>query len=408
MTHKKKLLIYNYLFFSVLLLLYMAVTLFLFHRQSVSYDGKYASDIHPYIAEMQGIDSGYDFPYPILFLTGRFFSLFTPPHHAMALAITFLNALTAPVLKYYLDKFLNVPAAVSCKKGILSSLSVFSMLFVSMLYPLTYLGRYNELGENYLYRYLGTFTPNPYHNATYLAARPFSILAFFSFLEILEFYEKEDKWFHPKYLMLGTFLFLSTMAKPSFTLVFAATAGLIMLYRLVRSRFHGIKAFFQCGIWFIPTFCALLYQFGDVFQSQGAVEKGIGFGFLTAWSTACDNIPRAILLATAFPFTVLLFCIMHREFPPILRFAWQFFLISLLTLMFLYEKGYRLIHINFSWGYMYGLFFLYLISLLVLARKSFEQKQPVWQLSLQWIMYGLHFLCGIDYFRILLSGGLFH
>ena len=52
MTHKKKLLIYNYLFFSVLLLLYMAVTLFLFHRQSVSYDGKYASDIHPYIAEM--------------------------------------------------------------------------------------------------------------------------------------------------------------------------------------------------------------------------------------------------------------------------------------------------------------------------------------------------------------------
>ena len=73
MTHKKKLLIYNYLFFSVLLLLYMAVTLFLFHRQSVSYDGKYASDIHPYIAEMQGIDSGYDFPYPILFLTGRFF-----------------------------------------------------------------------------------------------------------------------------------------------------------------------------------------------------------------------------------------------------------------------------------------------------------------------------------------------
>ena len=198
------------------------------------------------------------------------------------------------------------------------------------------------------------------------------------------------------------------MAKPSFALVFAATAGLIMLYRLIRSRFHGIKAFFQCGIWFIPAFCALLYQFGNVFQPQGAVEKGIGLGFLTAWSTACDNIPRAVLLATAFPLTVLLFCIAHREFPVMLKFAWQFFLISLLTLMFLYEKGYRLIHINFSWGYMYGLFFLYLISLLVLARKSFEQKQPVWQLSLQWIMYGLHFVCGADYFRILLSGGLFH
>ena len=215
MKYKKKLLIYNYLFFSVLLLLYMAVTLFLFHRQSVSYDGKYGSDIHPYIAEMQGKDSGYDFPYPILFLTGRFFSLFPPPHHAMALAITLLNALTAPVLKYYWDKLLKVPTAVSCKKGILSSLSVFSMLFVSMLYPLAYLGRYNELGKNYLHRYLGTFTPNPYHNATYLAARPFSILAFFSFADILDFYEKENKWFHPKYLMLGTFLFLSQWPNPA-------------------------------------------------------------------------------------------------------------------------------------------------------------------------------------------------
>lgn len=248
MRNRKKLFIQNFLFFSVLLLLYVVVTLFLFHRQSVSYDGKYSSDIHPYIAEMQGIDSGYDFPYPILFLTGRLFLLFTPSHHAMAFAITLLNALTVLVLKYYWDKFLKVSTSVSCKKGILSSLLVFSILFVSMLYPLTYLGRYNEVGENYLYRYLGTFTPNPYHNATYLAARPFSILTFFSFVDILDFYEKKDKWFHPKYLALGIFLFLSTMAKPSFTLVFVATAGLVMLYRLIRSRFHGIKAFFQCGI----------------------------------------------------------------------------------------------------------------------------------------------------------------
>lgn len=408
MTQKKKILLQNYIFFFVLLLLYLAVTLFLFHKQSVYSAEKYVSDIHPYIAEMQGIDSGYDYPYPILFLTGRLFLFFTSPQHAMAFAITLLNGLTVPALKYYFDKFLKVSEGSSCKKGILSSLFVFSLLFASMLYPLTYLGHYNEFGENYLYRYLGVFTPNPYHNATYLAARPFSILAFFSFLEILEFYETEDKWFHPKYLMLGAFLFLSTMAKPSFTLVFAATAGLIMLFRLIRSRFRGLKAFFQCGIWFIPTFCALLYQFGNVFRPQGTEEKGIGFGFLTAWSTACDNIPRAILLAAAFPLTVLLFCILQSKVPAMLKFAWQFFLVSLFTLMFLYEKGYRLIHINFSWGYMYGLFFLYVISLLVLARKSLEHKQPFWQLSLQWAVYGLHFLCGMDYFRILLEGGLFH
>lgn len=408
MEQKKKILFQNYAFFSALLFLYLIVTLFLFHRQSVYYGGNYVSDILPYIAEAQGLDSGYDFPYPILFLMGRLFLPFTSPQHAMAFAVTLLNGLTAPALKYYFDKLLKISAGNSCRKGILSSLLVFSLLFASMLYPLTYLGRYNPLSENYLYRYLGVFTPNPYHNATYLAARPFSIFAFFSFLDILEFYEKEDKWFHSKYLMLGTFLFLSTMAKPSFTLVFVATAGLIMLFRLIRSRFRGIKAFLQCGIWFLPTFCALLYQFKNVFQPQGNEEKGIGFGFLTAWSTACDNIPRAILLATAFPLTVLLFGMLGKKIPTMLRFAWQFFLMSLITLMFLYEKGYRLNHINFSWGYMCSLFFLYAVSLLVVARNSLQNKQPFWQLFIQWTVYGLHLICGLDYFRVLLEGGLFY
>lgn len=408
MEPKKKATLQNYIFFLILLLIYLTVTLFLFHRQSVSYSGTYVSDIQPYIAEMQGISTGYDFPYPILFLTGRLFLFFTTPQHAMAFAVTLLNGLTAPALKYYFDKFLKVSDSNSCMRGLFSSLLTFSLLFASMLYPLTYLGRYNPLGENYLYRYLGVFTPNPYHNATYLAARPFTIPAFFLFADILGFYEKEDKWFHPKYLLMGLFLFLATMTKPSFTLVFVAAAGLIMLFRLIRSRFHGLKAFFQCGIWFIPTFGALLYQFGNVFQPQGNAEKGIGFGFLKAWSAVCDNIPGAILLATAFPLTVLLFCALQKEVPAVLKFAWQFFLMALATLIFLYEKGYRLSHVNFSWGYMHGLFFLYTVSLLVLAKKSLRHSRPLWQLFVQWFAFSLHLICGLDYFRILLQGGLFH
>ena len=399
----------NYIYFSILLLIYLSVTLFLFHRQSVLYSGKYLSDMLPYIAEIQGIDSGYRFPYPIMFLVGRFFLLFTTPQHAMTFAVTLLCGLTAPVLKLIFDQFLKVTDSSSPWLGVFSSLLVFSLLFTSMLYPLTYLGRYNPLGEDYLYRYLGVFTPNPYHNATYLAARPFTIPAFFLFADILGFYEMKDKWFHPEYIFMGLFLFLATLTKPSFTLVFVAVAGLIMLYRLIRSHFHGIKAFFQLGIWFIPTFGVLLYQFGDVFRPKsGEADKGIGFGFLKAWSTAHDNIPVAILLATAFPLTVLLFCIIRKEIPAILRFSWQYYLMALATLVFLYEKGYRLEHVNFSWGYMYGLFFLYTVSLMMLAKNTLKRIQPMWQLVPQWIMYGLHLICGLDYFRVLLQGELFH
>ena len=326
----------------------------------------------------------------------------------MALAVTLWNGLTPVVLKYYFDRFLQVRDAGTAKRGIISTLLAFSLLFVSMLYPLTYLGRYYGLGEGFLYRYLGTFTPNPYHNATYLAARPFSILAFLLFADILTFYEKEDKWFHSKYLSFSLFLFLATLAKPSFTLVLVSTAGVIMLWRLLHCRFQKIKAFFQIGIWFIPTFLVLLYQFGSVFRPGSDTGKGIGFGFLTAWSTLTDNVPRCILLGMAFPLTVLLFGLLQRQLPGLLKFSWQFFLAALLMLAFLYEKGYRLFHVNFAWGYMYGLFFSYTVSLIVLVKNTLQRGQPRWQLTGQWLIYGLHLICGIDYFRILLQGGLFH
>ena len=408
MTVRKRIHMQNLFVFFLLLSAYLAATLFLFHRQSVRYGGNYPSDILPYIAHMQGQDTGYDFPYPILFLTGKLFLFFTSPAHAMALAVTLWNGLTPFVLKYYFDRSLQVRTAGNAKRGMLSSLLVFSLLLASMLYPLTWLGQYHPPGEDFLHRYLGTFTPNPYHNATYLAARPFSIPAFFLFADILTFYEKEDRWFHPKYLCFSLCLLLSTLTKPSFTLVLAGTAGIIMLWRLLSCRFRQIKAFFQMGVWFIPTFLVLLYQFGNVFRPDSKTGSGIGFGFLTAWSTVSDHIPLSILLAMAFPLAVLLFALAHRQVPGLLKFSWQFYLAGLLTLLFLYEKGYRLPHVNFSWGYMYGLFCSYTASLIVLVQNTLKRRQPAWQLTVQWGIYSLHLVCGIDYFRILMQGGLFH
>lgn len=391
-------------FFILLFLAYLAVTLFLFHRQTVRYAGRYISDITDYLSTIQGIEVAYRFPYPVLFRTGSFFALFTTPAHGLAFAATFLNGLSVPVLKWYLDSFLEVRKYP--RRSILSTLLTFSLLFASMLFPPSYLGQYNEIGENYLYRYRGTFTPNPYHNATYLAARPFSIPAFFLFTEILGIYEKEDKWFHPKYLLFSLFLLITTMAKPSFTLILCAAAGIIMLYRLIAGRFRGIKAFFQLGIYFIPTFLVLIYQFVAVFEPDNT-EAGIGFAFLKAWSTASGNIPLSLLFATAFPLTVLVLSRKDRSLSVQYRFSWQFLLIGLSTLLFLYEKGIRMPHLNFAWGYMYGLFFTYTVSLLCLAKATLNRSQPLWRLILQWGVYAAHMICGIDYFGVLLRGGLY-
>ena len=98
--------------FAVLVGIASVVTLWLFYRQCVENmlgTGLYHSDMKAYILEMQGLDSGYSFPYPILFklaavihlVTG---SLPTGAELAMALATMLLNSAAMIALKIMLDR----------------------------------------------------------------------------------------------------------------------------------------------------------------------------------------------------------------------------------------------------------------------------------------------------------------
>lgn len=456
----------DWLLFLVLLLGYLGVTLFLFHRQTVVYGGGYASDIPPYINHMQGIDTGYDFPYPVLFTLGKVLMLFTSPQHAMAIALTLLNGLSALVLKYYMDRAFCGSGKAGCVTGpkgsvsgcvssadrnpaggagtvrrLAATLASFAMLFVSMLFPLTWIGKNGEFLE--LLRYKGVFSPNPYHNATYLSARPFAIVSFFLLAELLGEYESDGKQKPLKYVAFSLALLLSTMTKPSFTLVAVSTAGLVMLWRLLRSRGKGwrkgCRAFLRLGVCFIPTFLDLLYQFRGVFMgSSNGVEKGIGFGFLTAWHTAADHVPLSILLGLCFPLLVGILNLHRIKQDSCYRLSWQILAVSLLEFSLLLEKGPRLAHLNFAWGYMYGMFFSYLACLMLLMEDTFRiksgggmterlqsplkgirgkrleetysKRKVTWiyvKTVLEWAAFFLHLVCGIDYFRVLLEGGLF-
>ena len=165
----------NILFFAVLWIGYTAVMGYLFYHQAIGNENWFHSDVKAYILEMQGLESGYEFPYPILFKFGALFDLFLSPEAAITAALVILNSLTPIALKIYLDRFLTREKDnLFIRMG--SSLLVFSLLVVSMLFPL-------EGGsfEGMQGRYKGVFSPNPHHNATYLAARPFAVVCFFQF-----------------------------------------------------------------------------------------------------------------------------------------------------------------------------------------------------------------------------------
>jgi hypothetical protein len=207
------------------------------------------------------------------------------------------------------------------------------------------------------------------------------------------------------------------MTKPSFTIVLVGTAGILMLYRLIRSGFRNFLPTLQLGLCFVPTFIDLLYQFQGVFVPEEGAEGGIGFCFGEIWLTYCGNIPLAVCLAVGFPILVLI-CnfrkyrhLRQSETASLLRFSWQFYLMSFAMAFFLYEKGFRKPDFNFSWGYMYGIFFCHFGALVVLMRATaagWREKKKWPLLALQWLAYLWHFVCGLFYFGLFMSGAMYY
>lgn len=402
----------DYGIFAVLLFGVLAVTLSLFYRQcveSMTGSGLYHSDMKAYILEMQGLDSGYSFPYPVLFRTAAFFHLFTAPELSMALAAALLNGLAVLFTKLALNHLAygelseRFPGRRWLAGLCISAVSV-GLFFISMVYPPE--GIYLP---GIKYKYLGVFTANPFHNATYMAARPFAIPAFLWFGKLLNTYEQsgDRKGFGKDCLAFSVFLLLATMAKPSFTIVLVGAAGLIMLYRLFRSRFRNFRSTIVLGLTFVPTFADLLYQYKGVFVPEEGAEGGIGFCLGNIWRLYCENIPLAVGLAVGFPVLVLLFNYRELKKDTLYRFSWQIYLMGFAMAFLLYEKGFRAPDFNFSWGYMYGIFFVFFGSVTVLLRATAAGKRP-WLLTLQWLAFLWHLTCGLYYFYGIFRGQMYY
>lgn len=391
--------------FAGMLAVISVVTFKLFYMQTL---GDVNSDMKAYILEMQGLDSGYHFPYPVFFKLAALFHIWVSPELSVALALVLLNGLALAVTKLAMNRL--CAGEPDWRTGVFLSLLSGSLFFISMLYPPE--GIYLS---GIRFRYLGVFTANPFHNATYMAARPFAILAFLWYGKLLPVYEHRERGFVGDYVLFSLFLFLATMTKPSFTLVMVSGAGLLMLYRLLRAGFRNFVPTVQLGLCFIPTFLALLYQYAGVFVPEDGGEGGIGFCLGTVWAEYCDNIPLGICLAMAFPLAVLILNRKELKKNVLFRFSWLLYLISFGEAFFLYEKGFRRVDFNFSWGYMYGIFFCHFSSLLLLAQQSVRAvrgkaggKGRGYVLLLQWLVYLCHLVCGILYFRDLLADGTYY
>ena len=384
------------IFIGILFIGFAFLNLILFYNQSSALstgDGRYHSDVLTYMLIAQGDDVLYDCSYPLLFLTIRFGAHFLSIEKAAALSICFYNCLSLLVLTVIIYKKF-VP-----NKILVAFVYALGIHFASMIFLPKSLSAFLGISR----RYVGVYSPSPWHNGTYFAARPFAICAFYKFSEIID--NKIDVKHWVDFVLFGFFMFLSVLAKPSFALPMLILCGIATLFVFIKGGKETIKGIIFGIVVLLPTLVDLLYQYRDSFiKDSDKTGDGIAVGLFVSWNVTGVNIPFAILFLSFFAIVVIL---TFHKFDTVMGLSWGLFAISLIMYALLYEKGDRLFHQNFSWGYMQGAFILLSTSVGSLLKPlSAERKTAeIVKKTVACLAFSAQVICGIIYFIYLFKGG---
>lgn len=395
--------------FLSLLVVYTGVMLYLFVMQCYEVP-VFRSDMPDYVNKVRGIAGDYEFPYPLFFTLAKVFALAVGAPMGVAVTTALLNSLGVCVVKHYMGGLVRDGLDMegwSRRKVMVLDMAVTCMAFVLFLLGNLYSPKNTAFfGFDYAYRCMGIYTPNPIWNATYLATRPFTIICFCEAAKLLKSYREEFSW--KRCAPFAVSLFLMTITKPSYTLVLVPLMGILLLADLVKSRGGSLKNAFCLCVTMIPTGLDLLYQFFGVFTGTNVKgeETGIGFAFAKVWSNYSKNIPLSVVMGMALTLGVMVLNWRTLRDKFIYRFACYNYLVGTVMFLCLYEKGFRMLHANFSWGYMHGMFFMFMMSLVLVLRNTIEwrrDKRVIFLLA-EWAVLAVHLVCGVNFLWYALRG----
>ena len=263
---------------------------------------------------------------------------------------------------------------------------------------------------------------------------PLAVLALLLFFRIRERYFRRiapGQW-----LLLSLAFLASAWAKPSFIMIFYPLMAAILLRDLIFGRREcgsvgrRFRSVLILGCSALPGMVYFLYlnkaMFGGASGTAGAGASEAAGAAASAAASGGDgsviiqfgrayfnqdfSVPLSLLAGLLFPLLVLLF-----NLPALrdIRYAsgWLLLLIGIAEHFTFSETGRRAAHGNFAWGKKAGAYLLFLLSIWKFAENcrdpQFLQRRPGLRrlyFVLGLVLLGLHVVCQLYYFQLLLRG----
>lgn len=218
--------------------------------------------------------------------------------------------------------------------------------------------------------YLGTITPNVWHNSTWLFMMPFALLLFyFSYKYLLE--GKTDNW-----LLILILIVINISIKPSFFFCFGLSFPLLCLIRFKFTKKSLIVVLITfLGFLILGLQYIYIYKFDNVLPTFYNNESSkIIFQPFLVWNAFSKNILFDLMKSISFPILVYLLYYKYAKNNLLLKYSLINYIFALLIFVLFAESGPRLFHGNLIWQTYAAAYILFFSSLIVFVTQLNVKK----------------------------------
>lgn len=361
------------------------------------------NDMHDHAAFARDMCTG-KIPYTgnfLVYLLVNIFSFFTAGVRATELSLCGLLAF-AGIYRYYLSLskinevlLSNSQTNQSQTNQLYPPILALSMLFVFVIPIPGYL-------TDDRYMYIGSYSPNVWHNSTILFLLPFALLLFdLSYKQLQTYNAKRNIW-------ILVLIVMNLFIKPSFFFVFICVYPLMLLYKykFQREFWLSILPVFLGGVLLIAQYVVIYKINTQVVKDTSSVV------FMPFWKNSelkedMINIPVSMFFSLLFPVLYTILNLRKLIQNQIFWYTLLSFVISVLIFFFISESGPRASHGNFYWQIIITTWICFFVALVALL-KDFKSEGGTFKNIALLSLFGIHTVIGVIYFvRILLTGSYY-
>ena len=225
--------------------------------------------------------------------------------------------------------------------------------------------------------FLGQGTPNIWHNPTTIAVRPIALLIFALVASMVIRMRKEEFETNipvGKAIAAGLLLILSCLAKPSFVQVFYPAIFTLMVIWLIMFKGKNLRNAIQLMLMCLPSLAVMILQFVIAFYSGHSNSGGITIAPFAVAGARTPSIAISMLLLLAFPLLMVILTAIRKELTWGDALAWLMLLWGTIWRLLLAEKGERMYHGNFTWGYMLAVYLVWYTAVRSYLKLYFSEQ----------------------------------